>query len=186
MAAVPNVPLVSIEEYLAASYPDGDREYLDGVVVERNVGIPGHSALQKILIVHLAAFERRLKIAVRPECRTRIAETRYRVPDVLVMERPFRQSNRVVLDPPLLIVEIVSPEDKHSETLRRFREYEKLGVPYIVQMDPEDRTTYMFIHGDLVRRDDLATVETRNGALPFDTRELLALLDEEPGDTLTP
>jgi Uma2 family endonuclease len=108
------------------------------------------------------------------------------VPDVLVMERPFRQTERVVLDSPLLIVEIVSPEDKHSETLRRFREYEKLGVRYIVQMDPEDRTTYMFVDGDLVRRDDLASLETRNGSLPFDTRELLALLDEERGDTVTP
>jgi Uma2 family endonuclease len=186
MAAVPNPPLVSIEEYLAASYPDGDREYLDGVVMERNVGTPGHSALQKILIVHLAAFEKRLKIAIRPECRTRIAETRYRVPDVLVMERPFRQTERVVLEAPLLIVEIVSPEDKHSETLRRFREYENLGVRYIVQMDPEDRTTFMFIRGDLVRRDDLTTIETRNGPLPFHTRELLALLDEERGDAATP
>ena len=181
MAAVPNVPLVSIEQYLAASYPDGDREYLDGVVVERNVGTPGHSALQKILIVHLAAFEKRLKIAVRPECRARIAATRYRVPDVLVMERPFRQTARVVLEPPLLIVEIVSPEDKHSETLGRFREYEELGVRYIVQMDPEDRTTYMFIRGDLMRRDDLSSIETRNGLLPFHTRELLALLNEEAG-----
>jgi Uma2 family endonuclease len=186
MAAVPNLSLIPVEEYLAASYPDGDREYLDGVVMERNVGTPGHSALQKILIVHLAAFEKRLKVAVRPECRTRIAETRYRVPDVPVMERPFRQTERVVLDPPLLIVEIVSPEDKHSETLRRFREYEKLGVRYIVQMDPEDRTTYMFIRGDLVRRDDLASLETRNGSMPFDTRELLALLDEERGDAVTP
>jgi Uma2 family endonuclease len=83
-------------------------------------------------------------------------------------------------------VEILSPEDKHSETLRRFREYENLGVRYIVQMDPEDRTTYMFIRGDLVRGDDLASIETCNGSLPFNTRELLALLDEEPGDTLTP
>jgi len=179
MAAVPNLPPVSVDDYLAASYPDGDREYLDGVVVERNVGTPGHSALQKILIVHLAAFEKPLKIAVRPECRTRIAETRYRVPDVLVMERPFRQTDRVVLDAPLLIVEIVSPDDKHIDTLRRFREYEKIGVRYIVQMDPDDRTTYTFIKGDLVRRNDLLSIETRNGALPFDTRELLALLDEE-------
>jgi len=30
MAAVPNMPLVSIDDYLASSYPDGDREYLDG------------------------------------------------------------------------------------------------------------------------------------------------------------
>ena len=65
MAAVPNPPLVSVEEYLASSYPDGDREYVDGIVVERNVGTPGHSALQKILIVHLAAFEKPLGIAVR-------------------------------------------------------------------------------------------------------------------------
>ena len=108
------------------------------------------------------------------------------MPDVLVIERPFRQTERVVLDPPLLIVEILSPEDKHSETLRRFREYETLGVPYIVQMDPEDRTTYMFIQGDLVQRDDLASIETQNGPLSFNTRELLALLDEERGDSITP
>lgn len=170
-----------VEEYLATRYPDGDREYLDGVVVERNVGTPGHSALQKILIVHLSAFEKPLKIAVRPECRTRIEETRYRVPDVLVMERPFRQTDRVVVDSPLLIVEIVSPEDRHSDTLRRFREYEKLGVRYIVQMDPEDRTTYLFVRGDLVRGDGMDTVETRNGPLPFRTRDLLALLDQEDG-----
>jgi Uma2 family endonuclease len=95
------------------------------------------------------------------------------------MERPFRQTDRVVLDPPLLIVEISSPEDKLIETLRRFREYENLGVRHIVQMDPEDRTTYMFIRGDLVQRDDLAQIETRNGLLPFPARELLALLDEQ-------
>jgi Uma2 family endonuclease len=170
-----------LEEYLATRYPEGDREHLDGVVVERNGGTPGHSALQKILIVHLSAFEKPLKIAVRPECRTRIEETRFRVPDVLVMERPFRQTDRAVIDPPLLIVEILSPEDRLSETLRRFREYEKLGVRHIVQMDPEDRTTYLSVRGDLVRRDDLETVETRNGPLPFHSRNLLALLDREHG-----
>jgi Uma2 family endonuclease len=181
MAALPSPPLVPVEEYLATSYPDGDREYLDGVVMERNVGTPGHSALQKILIVHLAAFERSLGIAVRPECRTRIEETRYRVPDVLVMKRPFRQTDKVVLDAPLIIVEILSPEDRTRDTLRRFREYEKLGVRYIVQMDPEDRTTHLFVSGDLVQR-DLSAFETPAGALPFDSRELLAGLDSESGE----
>jgi hypothetical protein len=46
-------PFVTVENYLAAHYPDGDREYVGGVVVERNAGTPGHSALQKILTVHL-------------------------------------------------------------------------------------------------------------------------------------
>jgi Uma2 family endonuclease len=181
MAALPKPPLVSVEEYLATDYPDGDREYLDGVIVERNVGTPGHSALQKILIVHLAAFEKPLGIAVRPECRTRIEETRFRVPDILV-KRPFRQTDRVVLDPPLLIVEILSPEDRTRDTLRRFTEYQKLGVRYIVRMDPEDRITHQFVNGDLVRR-DLSSIETPAGPLPFDSRELLARLDEESGET---
>jgi Uma2 family endonuclease len=119
---------VTVEEYLNTSYPDGDREFLDGLVVNRNMGTAGHSALQKILIVHLAAFEKQLQIAVRPECRTRIQESRYRVPDVLVMVRPFRQTDRIVLDPTLAIVEILSPDDKVLDTLRRFREYEKFGV----------------------------------------------------------
>ena len=58
MAALPAPLLVAVEEYLRTSYPDGDWEYLDGHVVERHVGTPGHSALQKILIMHLAAFEK--------------------------------------------------------------------------------------------------------------------------------
>jgi len=181
MAALPTPPLVSVEEYLHTNYPNGDREYLDGLVVERNVGTPAHSALQKILIVHLASFEKDLRLAVRPECCTRIEETRYRVPDVLVMVPPFRQTDRVVLDPPLLIMEILSPEDTTRDTLRRFREYEKLGVRYIVQMDPEDRTTHRFLNESLVHG-DLTSLETPNGSLPFDTRELLARLDDESGD----
>ena len=82
MAALPDPPLLmSVEEYLATSFPDGDREYLDGVVVERNLGTPGHSRLQKILIAHLAASEASHQLEVLPECRMRITETRYRVPD---------------------------------------------------------------------------------------------------------
>lgn len=152
------------------------------MVAERNVGTPGHSALQKILILHLGQFEKAFRVAVRPECRTRIEAARYRVPALLLMERPFRQTDRVVLDPPLLIVEIVSPEDRYTETLRRSRDYESLGARYILQMDPEDRTTYRFLRGDLVRSDDLESIETRNGALPFPCRELLARLDQEAGD----
>jgi hypothetical protein len=44
----------------------------------------------------------------------------------------------------------------------------------------------MFSRGDLLRGDDLASIETRNGSLTFNARELLALLVEEPGDTLKP
>jgi Uma2 family endonuclease len=95
------------------------------------------------------------------------------------MKRPFRQTERVVLEAPLVIIEILSPDDRMRETMQRFREYERLGVPYIVQMDPEDRTTFVFVSGDFVRR-DLERIDVPGGAvLPFDSRELLARLDQE-------
>lgn len=34
---------LTVEEYLNTSYPDGDREYVDGTVIERNVGAPARS-----------------------------------------------------------------------------------------------------------------------------------------------
>jgi Uma2 family endonuclease len=179
MAASPIPPLVSVEEYLHTSYPDGDREYLDGVVVERNAGTPAHSALQKILIVHFAAFEQQFGLAVRPECRTRIEATRYRVPDIIVMKRPFQHTDRIMLDAPLIIVEILSPDDRMRDTMQRFREYDRIGVPYIIQMDPEDRTTFVYVSGDLVRR-DLTSLDLGGGAsMPFDSRELLNRLEAE-------
>jgi len=46
--------LVSVEDYLSTSYPDGDREYVDGQVVERNVGEIEHASLQTRIGIYLA------------------------------------------------------------------------------------------------------------------------------------
>ena len=46
-------------------------------------------------------------------------------------------------------------------------------------MDPEDRTTFLFLKGDLVRRDLSGFEVPDRGMLPFDSRELLARLDDE-------
>jgi Uma2 family endonuclease len=179
MATAHDFPLVPVEEYLNTQYPDGDREYLDGIVVERNVGTPLHSALQRILIAYLTALQKQFSISVLPECRTMMTETRYRVPDVVVMSRPYKKTDRAILDPPLLIIEILSPDDRTQETLRRFREYERRGTRYMVQMDPEDRTTFVFVNGDLIRR-DLSSFELPDGrSLPFNSQQLLEELNEE-------
>lgn len=168
-----------VSEYLRTSYPDGDREYIDGSVVERNIGEPDHSALMAGAIVALGRSEVRSGTAVRPSCRIRVAETRYRVPDILVMLKPFQQNLPVIVEAPLIVIEILSPDDRLSDTLQRFRDYEQMGVPNIVLMDPVDRATFLFVSGDLVRRDLTGFDIPGKGTLPFDSRELLAQLDEE-------
>ncbi len=170
---------MTAEHYLRTSFPDGDREYIDGCVVKRNIGDVDHSALLGVLVAHVAAREKPLGIEVLPSCRTKVSETRYRVPDMIVMQRPFRESAAAILDAPLIVIEILSPDDRLKATIQRFRDYESLGVPNIVLMDPMDRATFLFVSGDLVRRDLTAFELPGKGTLPFDSKDLLARLDEE-------
>jgi Uma2 family endonuclease len=168
-----------MEQYLRTSYPDGDREFIDGSVVERNIGDVDHSALLGILTVHVAGLKRGFGLEVLPSCRTKVSETRCRVPDVIVMQRPFRETKSAVVDAPLIVIEILSPEDRVPETIERLRDYQQMGVPNIVLMDPVDRTTFLFFSGDLVQRDVAGFEVPGKGTLPFDIRELLKRLDEE-------
>jgi Uma2 family endonuclease len=170
---------VFVEEYLATSFPDGDREYLDGVVCERNLGSVPHSALLAILSVHFGQHEKRLGAAVYPSCRLRVGEMRYRVPDICVMLRPFRRDRRALVEVPFVVVEILEPEDLPDATFRRCADYATLGVPHILLMDPEARQTFVFSSGTLTQRDVTGFDVPDRGFLPFDSRELLAQLDEE-------
>ena len=49
--------LVSVEEYLRTSFPDADREYIDGRIVERNVGTGSHEAKDGVLRAETAGIE---------------------------------------------------------------------------------------------------------------------------------
>ncbi len=51
MNAMSTAILVPVEEYLATSYPDGDREYLEGQLLEKNMGEVDHSDLQSTILV---------------------------------------------------------------------------------------------------------------------------------------
>jgi hypothetical protein len=50
---MPTPTLVSEEEYLHTSY-EPDCEYVDGELVERNVGTLAHSRMQRLLIAYFA------------------------------------------------------------------------------------------------------------------------------------
>ena len=62
---------VSLQEYLETSYrPDCD--YLDGELLERNVGEWDHSRLQGLLCQFLCSHEREWGILVVPEQRVQV------------------------------------------------------------------------------------------------------------------
>ena len=80
MSPMPVRTAVSVEEYLNTSYrPDCD--YLEGELLERNVGEWDHSRLQGLLCSFLLRREKQFGIVVVPEQRVRLKAKRFRVPD---------------------------------------------------------------------------------------------------------
>ena len=129
--------LIPIAEYLETSYRP-DREYIDGEILERNMGSWEHSRIQFLLALWFGQNERSWGVQGATEWRTQVAPSRIRIPD-LVLVRQGAQT-RVLSTAPVLIIEILSPEDTYVETERRAADYQKMGVETIWIIDPETRT----------------------------------------------
>jgi len=135
--------LTSIEEYLATSYEDGDREYIDGEIVEINVGEIDHSAIQTLIAAWFMVRRKELGVFPLVEVRTQVSPSRYFLPDIAVLlgDRP---SGRILTAPPFLIVEVLSPEDRMGRIGRKIDDYLRFGVRFIWAMDPETRNGHIY------------------------------------------
>jgi len=130
--------LIPIAEYLRSSYrPDCD--YVDGEVRERNLGEQDHSDLQTRLIELLLMPENKTCVRANTELRVQVKVTRFRIPDVCVRARSA-PSEQIIRQPPLLCIEILSPEDTVLRTRERVLDYLEMGVPEVWILDPERRS----------------------------------------------
>jgi Uma2 family endonuclease len=134
--------LVSVEEYLHSSYSP-DCEYLEGKVLERNVGEYEHARLQTRLGAYLVNHEKEWGIRAVVEQRVQVKEYRFRVPDVCVIfaEAP---KESILTRPPMLCIEILSPEDRMSEILEGVSDYLAFGVRYVWVLDPRTRRAHIY------------------------------------------
>ena len=119
--------LVPVSDYLKTSYrPDCD--YIDGEVLERNLGEFEHSSAQREIMLFLAAHYPQLRKRLQPEQRIQVGQSRFRVPDVCnLAEHAPRQ--KVIDVAPELCIEILSPQDSLSRIMERVSDYLNMGVP---------------------------------------------------------
>ena len=141
MALMSSGTLIRVEEYLSTSYRP-DREYVDGVVLERNLGERDHSALQGFLTAFLMNHRKELGIHVFPEQRVQVTPHRFRVPDVCVVAGPQPQE-QVFTRPPFLCIEILSKDGRMSEMQERINDSLAFGVQHVWVVDPRTRRAYM-------------------------------------------
>jgi Uma2 family endonuclease len=131
----------SVEEYLSTSYSP-DREYVDGRIVERNLGELTHGRFQRRLIVYFDPRSKELGIEVIPEQRVQVSSTRFRVPDVTVV-KTSQTIGEIFTSPPHLCIEIRSKDDTVDYVQEKIDDYLSFSVPYIWIINPRLRKGYV-------------------------------------------
>jgi Uma2 family endonuclease len=166
--------LVSVEEYLHTVYrPDCD--FVDGEVLDRNMGEKPHARLQKFFLRFLESFEEDLNVEAFPEHRLQISAIRYRIPDVMLVSLPSPDT-LIVRTPPILCIEILSSEDRMAKIRERVREYATIGVPTSWVIDPWRRTAFTAgAEGTLHETTGSLTVPSTPISIPVD--DVFAELD---------
>jgi Uma2 family endonuclease len=131
---------ISLQQYLETSYRP-DREYVDGELRERQVGKYEHARIQALLTAWFVNHERDWHIAAVTEQRMQVRQDRIRIPDVaILLPGPHPE---ILVDPPLLVVEILSPDDTYSDTQERAHDYRNMGVETVWIIDPKTRSGRM-------------------------------------------
>lgn len=167
----PQAPLTTIEEYLRTSYRP-DVEFLDGHLGEKPMGTWDHSRIQALLVGWFIRHEREWRVQVVTEVRTRVSEDHVRLPDVVVdWAGPHPP---VLTEAPLLVIEVLSPDDTYSALRKRAKDYQNMGVAHIWLIDPDTRTAQTCEQAFWVERERL---EVERTGIYLDTPALFAALD---------
>jgi Uma2 family endonuclease len=165
---------ISIEEYLGSSF-EYDCEFVDGTIVERTGGEFDHSFLTAALGARLFNQCRDSGLVGLISVRVQTALRYIRVPDLAVL-RAGAPRERVLTTPPLLVVEIQSPEDTLRRTSIKSAEYLAFGIEHVWVIDPDARVAYRGTANglELVRDGELSIPGT---SIRVSVQEIFADLD---------
>ena len=131
---------ISVAEYLHTSFPDLDREYRDGEVVERSLPDYLHARTQMLLGVFFETLRKRLPVYACSELRMKLRTGLYLIPDVTIFW-PSKPAS-IPDSPPLVAIEILSPDDRLTKVREKLEEYKAWGVPHVWLVDPHSRRLY--------------------------------------------
>ncbi len=132
--------LTSMDDYLKTSY-ERDVEYVNGELKERPVVFSVHGLLQMKIGSWFDQHEEEWGVRAGVEVRTQVSPARVRLPDVVVDHARYWPA--VLVSPPMVAIEILSPSDTYGHIQDVIYDYRKMGVANIWVLDPEARTAHV-------------------------------------------
>jgi Uma2 family endonuclease len=125
---------ITAEQYLHMTF-EHDAEYVRGEIVERSMPDRLHSTMQFLILMAIGRLIESYPLLPYPELRLRLEPRVYRIPDVSVFAGQAPKQD-VPSTPPLLVIEILSKDDRHHNLMQKLEEYRVWGVPNIWVVDP--------------------------------------------------
>ena len=172
MATTP--ALLSIDEYLHTSYrPDVD--FVDGEIEERTLGEYEHGRTQILLGSFFVLHEKLWRVQAVTEQRIRVNGSRVRICDLAILHAKAPRE-RVTETPPLLCIEILSPEDRLPRAQKVLADYLAMGVENIWLIDPIRRSAHTF-NAQGLHHADPTNLTVPGTAIKLDLTEAFAALD---------
>ncbi len=172
MATTP-APL-SIDEYLHTSY-EPDVDFVDGEIEERALGEFDHARLQALVTSFFVSHEKLWAFRCVVEQRIRVSPTRVRICDLALLRADAPREN-VLATPPLICIEIMSPEDRLSRAQLVLADYHAMGVRNIWLIDPIRRSAHTF-DADGLHHADPARLSVPDTEIVLDLTDPFAALD---------
>jgi|HubBroStandDraft_6_1064221.scaffolds.fasta_scaffold181931_1 Uma2 family endonuclease len=133
---------ITAEQYLRMTF-EPDAEFVRGEIVERAMPDYLHGRLEYLISLAFGRLIQSSRLYPCLEVRMKLAADVYRIPDVAV----FTESQQPVPDtPPLIAIEILSKDDRHSDVMQKLEEYLAWGIANIWVVDPITKRFSAYTH----------------------------------------
>jgi len=133
---------ISLEEYFETLY-EPECEYVDGELIPKAMGTNDHALLQARLTYLLYRYAVSGLCEVVTEQSVRVRQRAILIPDLCLLP-PSHGERGVVSTPALVCIEILSPSDRFSYTVKKCEEYLRWGVPACWIFDPEEKKAWFY------------------------------------------
>jgi Uma2 family endonuclease len=140
---------ISVEQYLDRTF-EPECELISGELIPKPVGTLEDARTAKNIERQLDEFERRDLGQAERELSVRKGDE-VRIPDIVFFDRAARVDRGILIDPPMLCVEILSPSQYPSELFAKCEAYHAWGVPFCWVVDPVKRSAWEYHKDQPVR-----------------------------------
>jgi Uma2 family endonuclease len=143
------VARMSLSDYKRSHF-EPERELVNGELIPKPMGTLEHMKMEQRILHLLERFEKRGQGIVVHELSICRGED-VRIPDLVFALPDARFEDGILVDAPLICLEVLSPSQSPKELFAKCEVYHQWGVPYCWVIDPIKKIAWEYHQGSSLR-----------------------------------